>query len=181
MAKLGIRTFDELIGRADLLDMRQGIEHWKAKGLDFSRVFYQPTMPAEVARCHCEAQDHGLAGALDHQLIAARSAGARDEAAGAARRTGSATPTARSARCCRARSRARYGHDGLAGRHDPRRVRGHRRPELRRVPRARRHVRAAGRDQRLRRQGPVRRAHRRLSRSRRARRSRRTTSSSATR
>ena len=46
MAQLGFRTFDEMIGRADLLDMRQGIEHWKAKGLDFSRVFYQPPMPA---------------------------------------------------------------------------------------------------------------------------------------
>ena len=45
MAKLGFRTLDELIGRADLLDMRKGIEHWKAKGLDFSRIFHQPTMP----------------------------------------------------------------------------------------------------------------------------------------
>ena len=69
MAKLGIRRFDDLIGRADLLDMRHGIEHWKAKGLDFSRVFHQPKAPPEVARFHCESQDHGLAGALDHQLI----------------------------------------------------------------------------------------------------------------
>jgi len=71
MAKLGLRRFDELIGRADLLDMRDGVEHWKAKGLDFSRIFHQPKMPADVARRHCEAQDHGLTGALDHQLIAA--------------------------------------------------------------------------------------------------------------
>jgi glutamate synthase (NADPH/NADH) large chain len=71
MAKLGIRKFDELIGRSDLLDMRRGIEHWKAKGLDFSRIFYQPNMPTDVARHQCEVQDHGLAGALDHQLIAA--------------------------------------------------------------------------------------------------------------
>src|SRR5262249_1612727 len=71
MAKLGIRRFEELIGRSDLLDMRQGIEHWKAKGLDFSRVFHQPQMPADVARHNCETQDHGLAAALDHQLIAA--------------------------------------------------------------------------------------------------------------
>ena len=46
MAQLGFRTFDEMIGRADLLDMQAGIEHWKARGLDFSRVFYQPQMPA---------------------------------------------------------------------------------------------------------------------------------------
>jgi glutamate synthase domain-containing protein 2/glutamate synthase domain-containing protein 3 len=70
MAKLGIRKFDDLIGRSDLLDMRKGVAHWKAKGLDFSRVFFQPDMPAEVARHQCEEQDHGLAGALDHALIA---------------------------------------------------------------------------------------------------------------
>jgi glutamate synthase (NADPH) large chain len=70
MAKLGIRRFNELIGRSDLLDMRPGIDHWKARGLDFSRVFYQPNMPTAVARNHCEAQDHRLDGALDHQLIA---------------------------------------------------------------------------------------------------------------
>jgi glutamate synthase (NADPH/NADH) large chain len=71
MAELGFRRLSEMIGRSDLLDMRKGIEHWKAKGLDFSRVFHQPDMPAEVARFHCESQDHGLARALDHQLIAA--------------------------------------------------------------------------------------------------------------
>ena len=69
MAKLGFRNFEEMIGRADLLDMRAGVEHWKARGLDFSRVFYQPKMPAEVARRLVETQDHRLAAALDHQLI----------------------------------------------------------------------------------------------------------------
>ncbi len=70
MAKLGMRKFDQLIGRADLLDMRRGITHWKAKGLDFSRIFHQPDMPPEVARRVCEVQDHGLSAALDHKLIA---------------------------------------------------------------------------------------------------------------
>lgn len=69
MAQLGIRTFDELIGRADLLDTRKGIEHWKAKGLDFARVFHQPQVPADVARYHVEQQDHGLGKALDVKLI----------------------------------------------------------------------------------------------------------------
>ncbi len=69
MAQLGIRKFDDLIGRADLLDMKKGIEHWKAKGLDFSRIFHMPQMPAEVARFHCETQDHGLEKALDNRLI----------------------------------------------------------------------------------------------------------------
>ena len=70
MAQMGIRKFDDLIGRSDLLDMKQGIAHWKAKGLDFSKVFHQPAMPASVARLHTEEQDHGLDKALDHQLIA---------------------------------------------------------------------------------------------------------------
>jgi glutamate synthase (NADPH/NADH) large chain len=69
MAKLGIRKFDELIGRADLLDTRRGIEHWKAKGLDFSRVFAVPPVPADVPRRKVDVQDHGLANALDNKLI----------------------------------------------------------------------------------------------------------------
>lgn len=69
MAQLGVRHFDELVGRTELLDMRHGIDHWKAAGLDFSRIFYQPPMPAEIARRHVEAQHHGLEGALDLQLI----------------------------------------------------------------------------------------------------------------
>ena len=69
MASLGIRSFNDLIGRADLLDTKGGIEHWKARGLDFSRIFHLPDMPAEVARYHCEQQDHGLDRALDVRLI----------------------------------------------------------------------------------------------------------------
>ena len=69
MAMLGMRSFSELIGRSDLLETRQGIEHWKARGLDFSRVFHLPDMPADVARRHCEAQDHGLDKALDVRLL----------------------------------------------------------------------------------------------------------------
>ncbi len=69
MAQLGIRTFDELIGRADLLDTQKGIEHWKAGGLDFSRLFYQPNVPADVPRMHVMEQDHALEKALDVRLI----------------------------------------------------------------------------------------------------------------
>jgi glutamate synthase (NADPH/NADH) large chain len=74
MAKLGARKLEQLIGRAELLDMRKGIEHWKAKGLDFSRIFAVPRMaPAHEggpARHHCEPQDHALERALDQRLIA---------------------------------------------------------------------------------------------------------------
>jgi glutamate synthase (NADPH/NADH) large chain len=69
MAQLGIRSFDQLIGRADLLDMKKGIAHWKARGLDFSRVFHQPAVPAEVPRQQVDVQDHGLSKALDVKLI----------------------------------------------------------------------------------------------------------------
>ena len=69
MAQLGIRKFDELIGRSDLLDVKQGIAHWKSQGLDFSRVFHQPDMPVSVARRNVEQQDHGLEKALDNTLI----------------------------------------------------------------------------------------------------------------
>ena len=69
MAQLGIAKFDDLIGRVDLLDTRSGIEHWKAKGLDFSRIFAQPNVPASVAKYHTELQDHGLEKSLDKKLI----------------------------------------------------------------------------------------------------------------
>jgi len=68
MAQLGIRKFDELIGRADLLDRSKAIAHWKAKGLDFSRIFHQPESNLPVY--HTDVQDHGLDKALDHKLIA---------------------------------------------------------------------------------------------------------------
>ncbi|HBH40153.1 MAG TPA: glutamate synthase subunit alpha [Curvibacter sp.] len=69
MAQLGIRKFDDMIGRADLLDMRKGIEHWKARGLDFSRLFAQPVVPADVPRFHVAEQEHGLEKSLDRVLI----------------------------------------------------------------------------------------------------------------
>lgn len=69
MAQLGVRKFDDLIGRADLLDTQKGIEHWKADGLDFSRLFYQPNVPADVPRKHVMEQDHSLERALDVRLI----------------------------------------------------------------------------------------------------------------
>jgi glutamate synthase domain-containing protein 2/glutamate synthase domain-containing protein 3 len=69
MAKLGVRKFNDLIGRADLLDKKKGIEHWKARGLDFSKIFHTPDMPAEVARYRSETQNHGLEKALDNRLI----------------------------------------------------------------------------------------------------------------
>ena len=69
MAQLGMRKFDELIGRVDLLDTRKGIDHWKAQGLDFSKVFALPDVPAKEPRHQTLTQDHGLGSALDHILM----------------------------------------------------------------------------------------------------------------
>jgi glutamate synthase (NADPH/NADH) large chain/glutamate synthase (ferredoxin) len=69
MAQLGIRKFDDMIGRADLLDMRAGIEHWKASGLDFARLLAVPQVGPEIPRYHVDKQDHGLEKALDQKLI----------------------------------------------------------------------------------------------------------------
>ncbi len=69
MAQLGIRKFDEMIGRADLLDVRKGLEHWKARGLDFSRLFAMPIVPTGVPRFHVAEQEHGLEKSLDRVLI----------------------------------------------------------------------------------------------------------------
>jgi len=69
MAQLGIRKFEELIGRTDLLDKKQAVEHWKAKGLDFSRIFYQPNVSPDADLFCVSKQDHRLGKALDHKLI----------------------------------------------------------------------------------------------------------------
>ncbi len=69
MAQLGFKTLQEMIGQAQLLDMKKGLEHWKAKGLDFTRLLFTPEVPADVPRYHAQNQDHGLDKALDHRLI----------------------------------------------------------------------------------------------------------------
>ncbi len=67
MAKLGFRTLNEMIGRSDKLDMRRAIDHWKAKGLDLSKLFHKPKMETPIS--HCETQNHELEKALDNHLI----------------------------------------------------------------------------------------------------------------
>ncbi len=69
MAKLGFRSFNEMIGRSDKLNMNRAISHWKAKGLDLSRILYRPKVADDVAVYNCETQDHGLDKAKDQQLI----------------------------------------------------------------------------------------------------------------
>jgi glutamate synthase (NADPH/NADH) large chain len=70
MAELGFRTMDEMVGRADCLDVETAVNHWKAHGLDLQPLLYMPDLPASVARRRVRAQDHGLDVALDNDLIA---------------------------------------------------------------------------------------------------------------
>ncbi len=70
MAQMGYRRFDEMIGQIQMLDRKKAVEHWKAKGLDFSKLFNKPAARAGVAIHNTERQDHGLEKALDNKLIA---------------------------------------------------------------------------------------------------------------
>ena len=74
MAELGIRAVNEMIGRIDRLEVSKAVNHWKARGLDYSRILAKPEVSAEVAVYNCESQQHGLDKVLDRQLI--RRAGA---------------------------------------------------------------------------------------------------------
>jgi glutamate synthase (NADPH/NADH) large chain len=69
MAQMGFRKFDEMVGRVEMLEARQALEHWKAKGLDLSAILYNPPTPSRIARRCVQAQDHGLSQALDYKLI----------------------------------------------------------------------------------------------------------------
>jgi glutamate synthase domain-containing protein 2/glutamate synthase domain-containing protein 1/glutamate synthase domain-containing protein 3 len=69
MSELGFRTVDEMVGRVDMLDAKDAVDHWKARGLDFSAILYNPPVPSRVARRCVHRQDHGLDHALDHQLV----------------------------------------------------------------------------------------------------------------
>jgi len=71
MAKLGVRTLKEMIGRVDKLDMVRALSHWKAKGVDLSRLLHMVEPKPGVAIHHCEAQNHNLHTQLDHDLIKA--------------------------------------------------------------------------------------------------------------
>jgi glutamate synthase (ferredoxin) len=65
MAQMGFRSIDEMVGRVDRLEPRKAIDHWKAKGFDFSNILYQPDLGPEVGRYCQEKQDHGLDKSLD--------------------------------------------------------------------------------------------------------------------
>jgi glutamate synthase (NADPH/NADH) large chain len=69
MAALGYRNFSEMIGQMQMLDTKALVDHWKASGLDFSKLFMKPDVPATVAIQHCERQDHKIHDIIDRKLI----------------------------------------------------------------------------------------------------------------
>ncbi len=162
MAQLGFRTVNEMIGRSDLLEMRKAIDHYKAKGLDYSKIFYRPDVGPDVAVRKVRDQDHGLA------EVARRDDVAPDVPAGPG------TGRAGRAGAAHSQHQPHRGHDlgkrtdpaiwscGAPRRHDPAQVLRLGGPELRRVPPERDHADPRGRFERLRRQGALRRQDRRL-------------------
>ncbi|MDY7047554.1 MAG: glutamate synthase large subunit [Microcystis panniformis WG22] len=69
MAELGFRTLNEMVGRTDVLEPKQAVEHWKAKGIDLTPILYQPEVAPEVGR-YCQIpQDHGLDKSLDITVL----------------------------------------------------------------------------------------------------------------
>ena len=112
MAEMGFRTVDEMVGRVDRIDMRRAVDHWKAEGVDLSKLLHKVKVPAEAPLHQVETQDHGLDKALDQDLIAAAApALERGEAIRIERevrnvnRTVGAMLSGKVAR--------RYGHEGL--------------------------------------------------------------------
>jgi len=69
MAQLGFRTFDEMVGRVDMLQSQDVINHWKAKGLNLTHILHKPDVSEDIAIRHVGTQDHGLENALDKRLI----------------------------------------------------------------------------------------------------------------
>jgi glutamate synthase (NADPH/NADH) large chain len=71
MAEMGYTRFDEMVGQMQMLDKTEAIDHWKAKGLDFSKLFHKPFAPEGVGITHTEGQNHPIDKVLDRRLIAA--------------------------------------------------------------------------------------------------------------
>jgi glutamate synthase (NADPH/NADH) large chain len=112
MAAMGYRKFDEMIGQMQMLDVHRMVDHWKARGLDFSRLFAKPEVPASVAIFNCEKQNHKIHDVIDRELIAqsqpALERGAPVRINLPIRNTDRATGAMLSGEIAK-----RYGHDGL--------------------------------------------------------------------
>ena len=153
LAAMGVRRLDELIGQTDRLDTQPLIDHWKSRGLDFSRLFHKPdAAPDEMRRT--KGQHHPIADILDRRLVAEAQPALLDERAGPDRGVDpQRRPLGRSHAVGRDRPALRARRPG--GRHHHRAADRHGRAVLRRLPRPRPDPRPRRRRQRLCRQGPV--------------------------
>jgi len=112
MAGLGFRTFDEMVGQMQMLDQRKLVEHWKAKGLDFSRLFTKPKAAKNTPIYHCEEQDHKIHDILDRKLIA-QSQAALDRGAPLRLQTEIRNTDRAAGAMLSGEVAKRYGHTGL--------------------------------------------------------------------
>ncbi len=112
MAAMGYRKFSDMVGQMQMLDKRQVVEHWKAKGLDFSKLFHKPVAGKGVGIFRNEAQDHKIDKVLDRRLIAESQAaldrGTPVRIASAIKNTDRTAGAMLSGEVAK-----RYGHEGL--------------------------------------------------------------------
>ena len=162
MAQLGFRTIDEMVGRVDRLEPRRRVDHWKAKGLDFSTILYQPEVGPTGAATARSEQDHGLEKSLDVDRCCSSSAEPALERGEPVRRAADPQRQPRGRHDPRQRGHAQVRRGRAARRHDPLHFTGSAGQSFGAfVPRGHDAV-ARGRRQRLRRQGPVGRQDHRL-------------------
>jgi glutamate synthase (NADPH) large chain len=112
MAALGYRTFNEMVGQMQMLDQRQLVEHWKAKGLDFSKLFNKPKAAKGTNIYNCEKQDHKIHDILDRKLIA-ESQAALDRGAPVRLQTPIRNTNRTAGGMLSGEVATRYGHAGL--------------------------------------------------------------------
>jgi glutamate synthase (NADPH/NADH) large chain len=112
MASLGFRSFNEMIGQMQMLDQRKLVAHWKAKGLDFSKLFMKPAATAGTPIYKCEAQDHKIKDILDRKLIA-QSQAALDRGAPVRLQTAIHNTDRAAGAMLSGEVAKRYGHAGL--------------------------------------------------------------------
>ena len=154
MAAMGYKTFNDMIGQSQMLDQNALVAHWKAKGLDFSKLFFKQKAAKGDTLYRSMTQNHHLEKVLDRSLIA-QAQPALDRGAPVKIET-EINNTNRSAGAMLSGAVAKiYGDAGLPRRHHSRQAEGHRGPGVRRLACARRHLRSRRRRQRLCRQGPV--------------------------
>jgi glutamate synthase (NADPH/NADH) large chain len=112
MASLGYRSIDEMVGQMQMLDQRKLVEHWKAKGLDFSKLFVKPQAAKGTAIFKCETQDHKIHDILDRKLIA-ESQAALDRGAPVRLQTTINSTNRACGGMLSGEVAKRYGHEGL--------------------------------------------------------------------